>query len=87
MNKRVIRCGGWGLGGGLTVRQGGLLHRVTEGSGHIHSVGLHRQLVAGERLQRPEEDLLSRAGGAHTECYRGDHGHSQEVGLGGTEQS
>lgn len=45
----------------LTVRQCGLLHRVTEGSSYIRSIRLHRQLVASERLQRPEEDLLGRA--------------------------
>lgn len=48
-------------GSRLTVGQSGLLHRVAEGSDHIHSIGLNRQLIASERLQRPEEDLLSGA--------------------------
>lgn len=48
-------------GSRLTVGQGGLLHRVAEGSDHVRSIGLNRQLVASERLQRPEEDLLSGA--------------------------
>lgn len=53
----------WGhlLESGLTVRQSGLLHCVAEGSGHIRSIRLHRQLVASERLQRLKKNLLGGA--------------------------
>lgn len=53
--------GGCSYGSRLTVGQSGLFHRVAEGSDRVHSIGLNRQLVASERLQRPEEDLLSGA--------------------------
>lgn len=45
----------------LTIRQGGLLDSAAEGSHHVHAVGLHSQLVAGEGLQRHQQQLLSRA--------------------------
>lgn len=45
----------------LTIRQGGLLDGAAEGSHHVHAVGLHSQLVAGEGLQRHQQQLLGRA--------------------------
>lgn len=47
--------------GALTVRQGGALHHRAEGPVHVHAVGLHRELVLGERLQPADEDVFSRA--------------------------
>lgn len=48
-------------GRALTIRQGALLYSAAEGSHDVHAVGLHRQLVAGEGLQRHQQHLLSRA--------------------------
>lgn len=53
-------------GRALTIRQGALLYSAAEGSHDVHAVGLHRQLVAGEGLQRHQQHLLSRA--AHQTC-------------------